>query len=187
MEKKNFINIKETVVNELIEAEVMTQITSRKYRGKDKNIYYGIGDAVLMRVNDENYIVLDRTIKSDIGTEVDVVAELTKFTWSTLQREDNKNCSRNHVVMQQKNLENIPSRNYLPRILMQLKMFGTVESGSLDHDYQVHHESDVYDNRMAVLKYLHKSQHTDRHNHLHGYVITSVNEFKEFYAALQAA
>ena len=47
MKKKNFITIKETVIDKLMENKAICKINSRKIHEEEKNIYYDVGNAVV--------------------------------------------------------------------------------------------------------------------------------------------
>lgn len=174
----NFITIKNDLLKSLIDTDKIGVITSRISRGST-NVYYSIQDAVLMRLADETYVLVDRYISSDVGIQVDVVSELSKYTWYTLMPEKNKCKNRNYPVTG-KILDNMPVRNYLHRVLMTLKLYGNLEDGSLQPDFHVHHEGYVFDHRIKNMDYVPKELHTDRHSHIRGYLLETMEDFQQF-------
>lgn len=175
---ENFITIKNDLMKFLIDTKKIGVITSRISRGST-NVYYSIGDAVLMRLSDETYVLIDRYINSDVGIKVDVVSELVKYTWSMLMSETNKRTNRNYPTSG-KIREDLPNRSYLPRVLMHLKIYGTLNHGRLQSDYHVHHEGYVFDNRIEHMAYIPKELHTDRHSHIRGYRLETLDDFHSF-------
>ena len=176
----NFTHITENNLAQLIKAGQATLIKQRIVRGIVKNEYFDIGDnAVLLRVCGDNFVMLNHYITSN-GCIVDLVKELSQFTWSLLENENHKHRARNPVVTIQQRYSNLPKRNYLHRMIMHLYCFGSLNTGRLDAQYDVHHIRYVFDNRIKYLQYIDKRQHLDRHSHMFGYVIKTIKGFMDF-------
>lgn len=178
--KENFIHIGEEIIKKLVDEKQITLLASRKnerYEALDEktNKYYKINDldnTVFLHVQDGYGVIINETIESVNGSNIDIVDILSEYYWYIHNANDVARCASLEV-------------RDLARCIGSIIAYENIEQ-KLPTWCEVHHVGYRWDNTQSDLRLWCQKKHKKYHDgvgtrksHRRGIVIRDVEHFAE--------